>query len=96
MEKQRNYKARLVAKGYKQRHGIDYYEVFALVAGVDTIRLLTTIVAQNQWKIYQMEVKSAFLNGYLEEEVYINQPSGYVQKGQEDRVYRVKKKHCTT
>ena len=65
------YKARLVAKGYKQRYGIDYDEVFAPVARVDTIILLTTIAAQNQWKIFQMDIKSSFLNGYLEEDVYI-------------------------
>ena len=85
------YKARLVAKGYKKRYGIDYDEVFAPVARVDTIRLLTTIAAQNEWKIFQMDVKSTFLNGYLEEEIYIEQPLGYVQKGEEDKVYWLKK-----
>ena len=75
-----------MAKGYKQRYGLDYDEVFAPVARVDSIRLLITIAAQNEWKIYQMDVKSAFLNGYLEEEVYIEQPLGYVQKGQENKV----------
>ena len=61
--------------------------MFAPVVRVDTIRILTAIAAQNQWKIFQMDVKSAFLNGYLEEEVYIGQPSGYVQKGKENKVY---------
>ena len=52
---------------------------------------LQKIVARNQWKIFQMDVKSAFLNGYLKEEVYIEQPPGYVQKGRENKVYRLKK-----
>ena len=72
------YMAGLVAKGYKQRHIIDYDEVFASVARFDTIQLLTAIVAQNQWMIFHMDVKSVFLNGYLEKEVYIEQPLGYV------------------
>jgi len=85
------YKARLVAKGYSQQEGIDYEEVFAPVARIDTIRLIIALEAQNHWKIYQMDVKSAFLNGYLEEEVYIEQPPRYVMKNQEDKVYKLKK-----
>ncbi|KAL0554273.1 hypothetical protein IC582_008190 [Cucumis melo] len=85
------YKARLVGKGYSQRKGIDYDEVFAPVAGLETIRLLIVLAAQNNWKIFQMDVKSTFLNGYLEEEVYLEQPPGYSVKGQEDKVLKLKK-----
>ncbi|KAA0031828.1 copia protein [Cucumis melo var. makuwa] len=85
------YKARLVAKGYYQRKGIDYDEVFAPVARLETIRLLIALAAQNNWKIFQMDVKSAFLNGYLEEEVYLEQPPGYSVKGQDDKVLKLKK-----
>ncbi|KAM1823768.1 hypothetical protein FF1_025765 [Malus domestica] len=85
------YKARLVAKGYSQRAGIDYDEVFAPVARLETIRLLISLAAQNKWKIQQMDVKSAFLNGVLEEEVYIQQPSGYEIKGHEDKILKLKK-----
>ncbi|KZV28520.1 hypothetical protein F511_15600 [Dorcoceras hygrometricum] len=74
------YKTRLVAKGYKQKHGVDYDEVFAPVARLETIRLLISLAAQYRWKIYQLDVKSAFLNGFLDEDVYIEQPLGYVIK----------------
>ncbi|KAG7565068.1 Zinc finger CCHC-type superfamily [Arabidopsis suecica] len=85
------YKARLVAKGYSQRAGIDYDEVFAPVARLETVRLIISLSAQNKWKIHQMDVKSAFLNGDLEEEVYIEQPQGYIVKGEENKVLRLKK-----
>ena len=65
------HKARLVAKGYSQKTGINYDEEFAPVARLETIRLIISITAQNRWKIHQMDVKSAFQNGVLEEEVYI-------------------------
>uniref|UniRef100_A0A2N9GX95 Uncharacterized protein n=1 Tax=Fagus sylvatica TaxID=28930 RepID=A0A2N9GX95_FAGSY len=85
------YKARLVVKGYSQQQGIDYDEVFAPVARLETIRLLIALAAQNKWSIFQMDVKSAFLNGYLEEEVFVEQPIGYVVKGQEGKVLKLKK-----
>lgn len=85
------YKARVVTKGYKQRYGVDYDEIFTPVARIDTIRLLMAIATQNKWKIYQMDMKSEFLNGYLEKEVYIEQPLGYSKQGQQDKVYCLKK-----
>nr|GEX83056.1 retrovirus-related Pol polyprotein from transposon TNT 1-94 [Tanacetum cinerariifolium] len=85
------YKARLMEKGYKQKHGIDYEEVFAPVARLETIRMIIAIAAQHKWKIHQMDVKSAFLNKLLEEEVYVEQPEGYVAKGQEGKVLGLKK-----
>lgn len=66
--------SKIVAKGYSQRQGIDYDEVFSPVSRLETIRLIIALAAQNEWKIYQMDVKSAFLNCFLEEEVYIEQP----------------------
>ncbi|KAJ7962054.1 Retrovirus-related Pol polyprotein from transposon TNT 1-94 [Quillaja saponaria] len=85
------YKARLVAKGYAQKQGINYEEVFAPVARLETIRLLISFAAHKHWKIYQLDVKSAFLHGFLEEEVYIDQPEGYVIEGQEGKVLKLKK-----
>lgn len=79
------HKARLVAKGYAQRPGIDFNETFAPVARMETIRTILALAAQMRLSIYQMDVKSAFLNGELSEEVYVEQPQGYVIKGQEDK-----------
>ena len=84
-------KARLVAKGYSQKPGVDYNETFALVARLDTIRTLIALAAQKGWQLYQLDVKSAFLNGILEEEVYVDQPEGFVVKGCESKVYRLHK-----
>ncbi|CAL5368351.1 unnamed protein product [Camellia sinensis] len=85
------YKARLVVKGYKQEFGIDYKEVFAPVTRHDTIRLVLALAAKNSWPIFQMDVKSAFLHGDLQEQVYVDQPPGYVQQGNVKKVYKLKK-----
>ncbi|KAK1433672.1 hypothetical protein QVD17_10587 [Tagetes erecta] len=85
------HKARLVAKGYCQRRGIDYAEIYAPVARMDTIRLMLAIAAQRGWFVYQMDVKSAFLHGTLDEEVYVQQPQGYVVKGSEQKVLKLHK-----
>ncbi|GKA42156.1 retrotransposon protein, putative, ty1-copia subclass [Tanacetum coccineum] len=72
------YKARLVAKGYTQTPGIDYEETFSPVADIRAIRILIAITAYYDYEIWQMDVKTAFLNGYLNEEVYMEQPEGFV------------------
>lgn len=72
------HKARLVSKGSVQKHGIYFEEVFAPVARLDTIRLLLALAAYRGWQVHHLDVKSAFLNGELEE-VYVCQPEGYVE-----------------
>lgn len=71
------YKARLVAKGYAQIQEVDYDEVFAPIARMETVILLLALAAQGEWEVHQMDVKSAFLNGDLQEEVYVHQPPGF-------------------
>lgn len=88
------YKARLIAKGYEQEYGIDYTEVFSPVARHDTIRLVTALAALNSWPIFQLDVKSAFLHGNLEEQLFVQQPPGYMKIGNEHKVYRLKKALC--
>ena len=85
------YKARLVARGYEQQHGIDYEETFAPVVKWGTIRTLVALAAFQGWKLFHMDVITAFLNGDLEGEVYISQPQGFVLPGQEHLVCRLRK-----
>ncbi|KAK9122098.1 hypothetical protein Syun_019715 [Stephania yunnanensis] len=85
------HKARLVVQGYAQIDGVDFSDTFALVARLDTIKLLLAIAAQKGWKAYQLDVKFAFLNGLLEEEIYVDQPEGFAIKGHEDEVDLLKK-----
>ena len=74
------YKARLVAKGYSQQEGINFDDTFAPVAKLNTIRMLICLSTKHKWKLHQLDVKSAFLNGELKEEIYLVQPSGFVKK----------------
>jgi Reverse transcriptase (RNA-dependent DNA polymerase) len=81
----------LVVKGYAQEYGIDYEEIFSPVARIETVRLVLALAAQLKVTIFQLDVKSAFLNGDLTEEVYIDQPPGFDKKGKENQVYRLLK-----
>jgi hypothetical protein len=85
------YKARLVSKGYSQKEGIDYEDTFAPVAKMNTIRLMIALATKNNWQWHQLDVKSTFLNGELKEEVYLVQPEGFVKKGKEHLVCKLKK-----
>ncbi|GJT46347.1 putative ribonuclease H-like domain-containing protein, partial [Tanacetum coccineum] len=84
-------KARLVAQGYKQEEGIDYDEVFAPVARIEAIRLFLAYASFMNFLVYQMDVKSAFLYGTIEEEVYVSQPPGFVDPEFLEKVYKVEK-----
>jgi hypothetical protein len=83
------HKAHLVAQGYVQPEGIEYDETFAPVARMETIRIFFSIASQLKFIVYQMDVKSTFLNGYLKEEVYVDQLKGFIIDGKEDKVYRL-------
>ncbi|GJU25754.1 retrovirus-related pol polyprotein from transposon TNT 1-94 [Tanacetum coccineum] len=84
-------KARLVARGYRQEEGIDFEESFAPVARLEAIRIFLAFAAHMNMVIYQMDVKTAFLNGNLREEVYVSQPDGFVDPDKPNYVYKLKK-----
>ncbi|KAK1612693.1 hypothetical protein QYE76_036366 [Lolium multiflorum] len=85
------YKARLVAKGYTQKEGEDFFDTYSPVARLTTIRVLLSLPASHGLRVHQMDVKTAFLNGELEEEIYMEQPDGFVVDGQEGKVCKLLK-----
>jgi hypothetical protein len=85
------YKARLVAKGYTQRPGVDYDEVFASVARMETVRLLLAHAVHRGWAVHHMDVKSVYLNSDLQEEVYVHQPPGFADDKNQHGMLRLRK-----
>ena len=85
------YKARLVAKGFRQKQGINYEETFSPVVMLKSIRIMLAIAAYHDYEIWQMDVKTAFLNGFLEEEVYMSQPEGFISKNKPNQVCKLKR-----
>ena len=85
------HKTRLVAKGYSQIQDIDFEESFSPVARMETVRVFIAIAAQKKRHIYHLDVKSAFLNGELNKEVFVEQPEGFTVKDSETKVYRLRK-----
>ena len=87
----KRYKARLVVKGFAQKKGIDFDEIFSLVVKMTSIKTILSIVAVEDLHLEQLDVKTTFLHGNLEEEIYMQQPQGYEVKGKEKLVCRLKK-----
>ena len=75
------YKARLVIKGYRQREGLDYFDTYSPVTRINSIRMILAIAALHNLKVYQMDVKTAFPNGDVDEEIYMEQPEGFIAPG---------------
>jgi hypothetical protein len=88
------YKARLVAKGYAHKQGVDYEEVFAPVARLETVRLILALATQGKWEVHDIDVKSTFLNGDLVEEVYVHQPPGFQNSKYPGKVMKLRKALC--
>ena len=88
------FKARLVTNGYAQEHGIDYDERFSPVVKFPSVRAINAFTVQNDMLLHQMDVVSAFLNGTLEEDIFTQQPDGYLIEGSEQPVCKLKKSLC--
>ena len=84
-------KACLVANGYAKTYGVHYSDTFSLIAKLTSIRLFISLVATHGWDLHQLDIKNAFLHGDLAEEVYMEQPSGFVAQGEISRVCRLRK-----
>ena len=85
------YKARLAAKGYSQNEGLDYFDTYSPVSRITSIRMVIAIASLNYMEIHHMNVKTTFLNGELDEEIYMKQPEGFVVQGQENKVCKLVK-----
>ena len=85
------YKARLVVKGYRQKEGLDYFDTYSPVTRITSIRILIALAAVHDLKIHQMDVKTVFLNGELEEEIYMERREGFIVPGKEKKVCRLVK-----
>jgi hypothetical protein len=84
-------KPRLVAQGFSQVEGVDFEETFAPVAHLEAIRILLAFIASKRFKLFQIDMKSSFLNGVIQEEVFVRQPLGFENPGYPNRVYKLSK-----
>ena len=84
-------KARLIAKGYSQTYGVDYSNTFSLIAKLTSVRLFISLAASYDWDLHQLDIKNVFLHGDLQEEVYMEQPPGFVTQGELGKVCRLQK-----
>ena len=84
-------KARLVAKGYAHTHDVDYFDTFSPVAKMTYVQLFISLSATHNWDLHQLDIKNAFLYGDLQEEVYIEQPPGFIAQEEIGKVYRLRK-----
>ena len=87
----KKYKARLLSKGYRQKEGVDFFDTYSPVTRITSIRMLIAIASIYNLEIHQMDVKTTFLNGDLDEEIYMEQPEGFISKGSENKVCRLVK-----